>query len=160
METNGAAFLLEIMSLQKLHTVKYILVYTVSKMLVSTIHRDLRSNLPHLKTSNHRYKTYSRYWGDRDLASMVLILLFTLSYSTLPFVLSSSSSYPSNNPNDELEDGTTDYDFISSMSRSQLSYSATSRMSAPTEVSKSSDDFSEANQHNLIRTSPSQNRER
>ena len=148
------------MSLQKLYTVKYILVYTFPKMLVSTMHRDLRSKLPHFKTSYHRYKTCCRYWSDRDLASMVLILLFTLSYSTLPFVLSSSSSYPSNNPNDGLEDGTTDYDFISSMSRSQLSYSATSRMSAPTEVSKSSDDFSEANQHNLIRTSPSHNRER
>ena len=143
----------------KLVTMKYILGRIASVRIGVKNAKNANGYRTDVNSVHCRRQAYSGYWNPDTLASLALITLLAMSYSMLPFVSSSSSTYYSEHFNDELENGTTDV-FISHMSRSQLGYSA-SRVTNPTEISSSGqNDFSDAGGYNVHRTSPYQKKER
>ena len=147
------------MSRRKLLTMKHILARIVSIRLSVKINRNIFYN-PGAKSVNCR-QMYIGHWNPDTLASLALIILLFISYSILPFVSSSSSSYPSEEYYDEIDNGTTD-EFISHLSRSQLGYGGygASQGSTPTEISNNQNHFSEMGEYNFQRTSTSQRKER
>lgn len=144
------------MSRRKLLTMKHILARVVSIRLSVNVNRNIRYS-PVVKSVKCR-QMYIGHWNPNTLVSLALIILLFISYSILPFVSSSSSSYPSEPFYDEVDNGTTD-GFISHLSRSQLGYGA-SQATNPTEMSNNQNHFSESGEYNFQRTSSSQRIER
>ena len=146
------------MSRRKLLTMKRILARVVSIRLSVNVNRNICYTPGVVKNANCRHM-YIGLWNPDTLASLALFILLFISYSILPFVSSSSSSYPSEQYFDEVDNGTAD-SLISHLSRSQLGYSGASQVVNPTEKSNSQNQFSVLGEFNFQKTSTSQRKER
>ena len=148
------------MSKRKRLTMKYILARVVSFRLSEKNNINIKFYRSEgVKNAHRRYRSSIGYCKADNILLVALLTFTALSYLVLPSVSSSSASYSSRGPHDELDYGSEE-DIINRLSRSQLGYSSASHATNPTEMSGYQNEFDEDRDFDLYRTSTYGQKER